>query len=210
MRLNQRRKSQGTTPILRELQLNSDKGWILAIPIRLIIQRFFLSRIDGVGEGTHSVRLIDLKIITPPKTPIEGLPDYRCEQPQLFAFQPGQWIDTYVPHLPKPGGFSFVSTPNAFLDNGLVSLAIQNTENPPSKWLWQDNIIGKLVIIRVGGNFTFPPSPPSPSLEDIDYLQFVAGGVGIKYDISCIVAKSQSIDQYASTRAGSSDSLASD
>ena len=182
----------------------------MAIRIRLTIQGFFLTRIDGVREGTPSVRLIDLKIITPPKIPVDGLPDHHCDNPQLFTFKPGQWIDTYVPHLPKPGGFSFVSTPKAFIDNGLVSLAIQNTENPPSKWLWQDNIIGKPVMIRVGGNFTFPPSPPSPSLQDIDYVLFIAGGVGIKYDISCVVAKLQSIDQYASTHTGSPGSFATD
>lgn len=174
------------------------------------MQGFFLTRIDGVRAGTPSVRLIDLKIIPPPNSPIDGLPDHRCEKPQSFTFKPGQWIDTYVPHLPKPGGFSFVSTPKAFLENGLASLAIQNTENPPSKWLWQDNIIGKFVMIRVGGSFTFPPSPPSPSLHDLDYVQFVAGGVGIKYDNNCIVSKSQSIDQYASIHTGSSGSLAAD
>jgi hypothetical protein len=119
--------------------------------------------------------------LSPPHGPIEGLPDHQCEDPQLFTFKPGQWIDTYVPHLPKPGGFSFVSTPKMFRETGVTSLAIQNTDNPPSKWLWQDNIISKYVMIRVGGNFTFPPPYPSPNLENVNYVQFIAGGVGIKY-----------------------------
>jgi len=116
---------------------------------------------------------------------MDGLPDHQYEEPELFTFRPGQWIDTYVPNLPKPGGFSFVSTPKFFHDSGKVSLAIQNTDNPPSKWLWQDNIIGQHVMIRVGGNFTFPPSSPSPSLDSLEYMQFVAGGVGVKYCIRC-------------------------
>jgi len=127
------------------------------------------------------VRLINLKVLPPPNSQIDGLPDQQCEDPRLFTFKPGQWIDTYVPHLPKPGGFSFVSTPNAFQNTGKISLAIQNTDNPPSKWLWQDNIVGKDLMIRVGGNFTFPPSSPSPALDNIRNLQFIAGGVGIKY-----------------------------
>ena len=36
-------------------------------------------------------------------------------------------------------------------------------------------------MIRVGGNFTFPPSLQPPELRQADYLQFVAGGVGIKF-----------------------------
>lgn len=144
-------------------------------------QGFFLARIESTREGTSSVRLIDLKVLPPPTVQIDGLADQRCEEPQAFTFKPGQWIDTYIPHLPKPGGFSFVSTPKTFQDDGIASLAIQRTDNPPSKWLCEDDIIGKLVMIRVGGNFTFPPSSPSPALKNIQCVQFVAGGVGIKY-----------------------------
>jgi len=97
----------------------------------------------------------------------------------LFSFKPGQWIDTYVPYLPKPGGFSFVSTPKQFRETGIVSLAIQRTDNPPSVWLWKNDIAEQYIMIRVGGNFVFPPSN-LPRLGDINYFQFIAGGVGIK------------------------------
>jgi hypothetical protein len=134
-----------------------------------------------VHQATPTVRLIDLKVLARSSHHIDGLPEHRCEEPHLFTFKPGQWIDTYVPHLLKPGGFSFISTPKEFLDRGTASLAIQRTDNPPSTWLWQDNIVGQNAMIRVGGNFTFPPSSPSPKLDEINHLQFVAGGVGIKY-----------------------------
>jgi hypothetical protein len=139
-----------------------------------------LAQIERVTQATPDVRLIDLRILPPPTHHLEGLPNHHCETPNSFTFKPGQWIDTYVPRLPKPGGFSFVSTPRTFHNKGIASLAIQNTDNPPSKWLWQDGIVGEHVIIRVGGNFTFPPQPPAPELADIRCLQFIAGGVGIK------------------------------
>ena len=143
-----------------------------------------MTQIETVRQATPSVRLIDLRVIPPRAHRLEGLPKHHCEDPKSFTFKPGQWIDTYVPHLPKPGGFSFISTPKTFHDNGTASLAIQTTDNPPSKWLWQENIVGQYLIIRVGGNFTFPPQLPAPELGSIRFLQFIAGGVGIKYRTS--------------------------
>jgi len=141
-----------------------------------------LTQIESVRQATPSVRLIDLRIITPRSAHhLQGLPKHNCVDPKSFTFKPGQWIDTYVPHLPKPGGFSFISTPITFTNSGTASLAIQSTDNPPSKWLWQEDIVGQYLIIRVGGNFTFPPQPPAPELGSIRCLQFIAGGVGIKY-----------------------------
>jgi hypothetical protein len=144
-------------------------------------QGFFLTQIESFRQCSPSVRLIQLKIVPSTSKSIEGLPDHPCEQPHLFRFLPGQWIDTYVPHLPKPGGFSFVSTPKYFRTRGLATLAIQLTENPPSKWLWRDDIAGQNLMVRVGGNFTFPPTGISPDLTQVDHLQFVAGGVGVKF-----------------------------
>jgi hypothetical protein len=85
-----------------------------------------------------------------------------------------------------------------FHKHGIAKLAIQNTDNPPSEWLWKENIVGQYVIIRVGGNFTFPPQPPAPDLSSIDVIQFIAGGVGIKYPRFDVVTNLQSTDKYAS------------
>jgi len=139
-----------------------------------------LTKIDSIRNATSTVRLIDLRVVEPVTYPIDGLPDHQCEESSQFTFKPGQWIDTYVPHIPKPGGFSFISTPKSFRDYRIASLAIQRTENPPSKWLWQEDILGKYVMIRVGGNFTFPPFGNAPDIGKIKYVQFIAGGVGIK------------------------------
>ena len=179
----QPKKSQRRPLTLKGHRLNSVSGYFKT-SIKLTIQGFFLTQIDAARQGTPTVKLIDLKVLPPSIHQIDGLPVHRCEEPYLFTFKPGQWIDMYVPHLPKPGGFSFVSTLKAFHQNGIASLAIQSTNNPPSKWLWKDNIVGQHVMIRVGGDFSFPPSPLSPPLENIDFIQFIAGGVGIKYHIN--------------------------
>jgi hypothetical protein len=146
------------------------------------IQGFFLTRIVGAREATRSVRLIDLEVLKGRAETLEGLPNCTTEDPRLFTFKPGQWLDTYVPFLAKPGGFSLISTPREFTTKGTISLAIQNTDNPPSKFLWCKDVVGQYVIIRVGGDFTFPPSLAPCNLEEIEYLQFIAGGVGIKYN----------------------------
>jgi hypothetical protein len=169
--------------------LNSVSEYIRLTFLKLI-KGFFLTKVLAIANTTTSVRLIDLKVVKPLSHPIDGLPNHACEEPRLFTFKPGQWIDTYVPHLRKPGGFSFVSTPKTFLNSGTARLAIQKTENPPSKWLWQDCIVDKYVMVRVGGNFTFPPSGTAPDLKTIKYVQFIAGGVGIKlpaFDIADLV-----------------------
>ena len=149
-----------------------------------LAQGFFLTRIARVSEATRYVRLVDLKLVPGGVEALEGLPSHATEDPDLFTFKSGQWLDTYVPFLPKPGGFSLVSTPKEYAKNRTISLAIQKTDNAPSKWLCGKDVVGKYVIIRVGGDFTFPPSSPPCNLEQIDYLQFIAGGVGIKYSIN--------------------------
>jgi hypothetical protein len=148
------------------------------------MKTYFLARIENTQQETPSVRLVHLKILPQPTISMFGLPDFSCADPCLFDFKSGQWIDTYLPHLPKPGGFSFVSTAKKFRETGIVSLAIQLTDNPASKWLWQEDIAGKYMMSRVGGNFTFPPTGFAPLLNDVKYVQFIAGGIGIKYFIA--------------------------
>lgn len=61
---------------------------------------------------------------------------------------------------------------------------IQESSNPPAKWLSQpeDQILGKQLVVRVGGSFTWPPPALTP--ESIDRLVLVAAGVGINPLIS--------------------------
>ncbi|EXK44118.1 hypothetical protein FOXG_04240 [Fusarium oxysporum f. sp. lycopersici 4287] len=121
-----------------------------------------LERIDQVNER---IRLYRLKLESGP-----------------IKFLAGQWLDTYIPGNPKPGGFTLTSTPRAASDpkSPYLELAVQESpENPPAAWLWQSpsDITGSKLQVRVGGSFVFPPS--EIPLNDISHVVFVAGGVGI-------------------------------
>lgn len=102
-----------------------------------------------------------------------------------MQFLPGQWLDVFIPRLPKAGGFTITSTPKEGVPTSdrpaYFELAIQKSENPPAKWLWrpETDILGAPLVVRTGGSFSWPPPAIDP--EDVDRLVFVAGGVGIKY-----------------------------
>ncbi|KAF5621203.1 Oxidoreductase NAD-binding domain protein [Fusarium sp. NRRL 52700] len=106
----------------------------------------------------------------------------RTAQEPRDEFLAGQWLDTYIPGNPKPGGFTLTSTPRAAADpkSPYLELAVQESpENPPAAWLWQSpiKIAGSKLQVRIGGSFVFPPS--EIPLNDMSHVVFVAGGVGI-------------------------------
>lgn len=105
--------------------------------------------------------------------------------PNKTQFHPGQWLDVLIPGLPKAGGFTLTSTPSqAQLSptnkTPYLELAVQKSENPPAKWLWQSpsHILNSQLLVRVGGSFIWPPADIEES--EIEKVIFVAGGVGIK------------------------------
>lgn len=57
---------------------------------------------------------------------------------------------------------------------------MQNSSNPPAKWLSrpEDEILNSRIVVRAGGSFVWPP----PKLDGaaIQQVVLVAGGVGIK------------------------------
>lgn len=57
---------------------------------------------------------------------------------------------------------------------------MQNSANPPAKWLWrpQTEILGEQLLVRAGGSFVWPP--PALPVADVENVVLVAGGVGIK------------------------------
>ena len=101
-----------------------------------------------------------------------------------MKFLPGQWLDTFIPGLPKAGGFTITSTPYEARPTKesppYVELAVQQSSNPPAQWLWRpkEEILGSQLAVRVGGSFTWPPQGLDSSR--IDRLVLIAGGVGIK------------------------------
>lgn len=101
---------------------------------------------------------------------------------------PGQWLDVYVPDIEKAGGFTITSPPRYAVPppaqpdrKPYLELAVQKSpDNPPAAWLWQpvEDIIGRELMVRVGGSFVWPP--PGVDIESITRAVFIAGGVGIK------------------------------
>ena len=106
-----------------------------------------------------------------------------------MQFRPGQWLDVLIRGLPHAGGFTITSAPQDAKPSaeptqrdGYLELAIQKSpRNPPAAWLWQEKaeILGSNLLVRVGGNFVWPP--PGIDVQSIKRVVFVAGGVGIKY-----------------------------
>lgn len=113
-------------------------------------------------------------------------------------FSAGQWLDVYVPTVPKAGGFTITSGPSAAVaqqgPDGQVpepylELAIQKSPaNPPAAWLWQPlpAIMNAEVKVRVGGSFVWPPA--GIDVSSLRKVVLVAGGVGINPLISILTA----------------------
>ncbi|POR33431.1 AP-1 complex subunit gamma-1 [Tolypocladium paradoxum] len=117
-------------------------------------------------------------------------------------FLPGQWLDTYVPDVLQPGGFTITSAPSAAAASPDVQeqpppyleLAVQECpDNAVASWLWRPSsrIVGSTLRVRIGGSFVFPPLPlpqwPSRSrLDGIRRVVFVAGGVGVNPLVSML------------------------
>lgn len=105
-----------------------------------------------------------------------------------IQFLPGQWLDTYIPDVPKAGGFTITSAPSAALTgpSPYLELAVQESpDNEPAAWLWRPvgEILGARLRVRVGGKFVFPPQSGGEAVDVSDSalkrVVFVAGGVGV-------------------------------
>ncbi|KAF2234302.1 ferredoxin reductase-like protein [Viridothelium virens] len=138
-----------------------------------------LNRIEQVNE---SIRLLRLSVL---------------DHQRGVKFLPGQWLDIFIPGLPKAGGFTITSIPrdaepvgeNADKADGrpYLELAVQNSpKNPPAARLWRpsDEILGTQLVVRVGGSFVFPPLGVPPQF--VKRLVIIAGGVGINPLISIL------------------------
>ncbi|KEY64811.1 hypothetical protein S7711_09143 [Stachybotrys chartarum IBT 7711] len=121
-----------------------------------------ISRIDYINEN---IRLFHLPLLSGP-----------------IKFLPGQWLDTFVPGLPKPGGFTLTCAPSAAArpHSPYLELAVQRAPDGPAGWLWRPvcDVEGQRLRVRVGGSFVFPP-PAVTGGGEMRRVVFVAGGVGV-------------------------------
>mmetsp|Transcript_11343 Transcript_11343/g.33388 ORF Transcript_11343/g.33388 Transcript_11343/m.33388 type:complete len:292 (-) Transcript_11343:197-1072(-) len=84
-----------------------------------------------------------------------------------LTFEPGQWVDLYIPAIDQVGGYSITSLP---AELPRLSLAVKASAHPPAAWCTRDARAGDRVALRVGGSFV---------LRDTPAALYVAGGVGI-------------------------------
>ncbi|KAJ1102159.1 hypothetical protein NDU88_007213 [Pleurodeles waltl] len=92
-----------------------------------------------------------------------------------FTFKAGQWIDLFIPGVPKVGGFSICSSPGMLEREGVLELAVKYSAHPPAHWIHTQCTLDSEVALRVGGDFFFDPQPCDPPVN----LLLIAGGVGI-------------------------------
>ena len=84
-----------------------------------------------------------------------------------LTFEPGQWVDFYIPAIDAVGGYSIVSLPSEL---PRLDLAVKASAHPPAAWCTSAAKTGDRVAVRVGGKFV---------LREAEAALFVAGGVGI-------------------------------
>ncbi|KAK4865255.1 hypothetical protein LT330_001878 [Penicillium expansum] len=162
----------------------------------------------------HPVRLSHIEQVNPSVRLLQfALPQENNDtNQQPFSFLPGQWLDVHIPSISQAGGFTITSTPadaqvlpppeaskDSLAGEALepssesqgrppyVELAVQDSPgNPSAAWLWRpkEEILGKELNIRVGGSFIWPPT--GVSINDVQNVVFVAGGVGINPLISML------------------------
>ncbi|KAM4026732.1 oxidoreductase NAD-binding domain-containing protein 1 isoform 1-T1 [Anomaloglossus baeobatrachus] len=92
-----------------------------------------------------------------------------------FTFKAGQWVDFFIPGVPKVGGFSICSSPGLLEREGVLELAVKYNLHPPAHWIHTQCSLGSEVALRVGGEFFFDPQASDSPVD----LVLIAGGVGI-------------------------------
>jgi len=93
-----------------------------------------------------------------------------------ISFQPGQWLDFFIPGEEKVGGFSMCSSPSDLSSKGTVELAVKFSTWALAHWVHTKCEVGSDVTFRFGGDFFYPSSG---LLTTAHSLLLIGGGVGI-------------------------------
>ncbi|XP_069505003.1 oxidoreductase NAD-binding domain-containing protein 1 isoform X1 [Ambystoma mexicanum] len=136
---------------------------------------------DGVLSWAGLDWLSPLKIISPAKVCGLSAETEAVKRVRLavgnseFTFKAGQWVDLFIPGVPKVGGFSICSSPAMLKEEGALELAVKHNLHPPAHWIHTRCTLDSEVALRVGGDFFFDPQSCDPPVN----LLLIAGGVGI-------------------------------
>ena len=147
-------------------------------------KRHLIRTADDPRAATPTSVTLSAISVTTPSTRLLTL-----SLPSPLPFQPGQWLDVWLPGIADAGGFTIVSSPRAAVQpDPYLQLAVRlSPKNPPAAWLWREaaEIQGAQIDIRVGGRFIWPPPAEG---RRIDRVVFVAGGVGVNPFVSMVRA----------------------
>ncbi|KXH47023.1 hypothetical protein CSIM01_09352 [Colletotrichum simmondsii] len=171
----------------------SNVGLQAAVPKTQKLQLMAISSTD-VGPGAEATQRM---IVSGAKGPLRlrlriGY-GHSSAGEVMDQFLPGQWLDTYVPGVPKAGGFTITSPPSKAVlpRSAYLELAVQKSPaNSAAAWLWDRPVdddenedpsqVEKKpeIQVRVGGSFVWPP-PGIADLASLRRIVFIAGGVGV-------------------------------
>ncbi|KAF9883150.1 hypothetical protein FE257_004035 [Aspergillus nanangensis] len=178
--------------------------------------RVYNVRLSHIEQASSTVRLLHLTIPPQIQNPEESQEaDSEPDQPEPFAFLPGQWLDVHIPSISNAGGFSITSTPVdaqalPSLEPTIASLPVEDEEtglppldprgrdpyvelavqrapsNPASAWLWQPKDDILGKELSIRVGGSFVWPPLGVDLKTIRNVVFVAGGVGINPLVSML------------------------
>lgn len=169
------------------------------------IEPVTITHTRGINATTRVLRLLP----TDPNHTIKVCPHphLHLQKPysssNKISVPPGQWLDIFIPTIPKAGGFTITSPPSAPSSNPtcrpLPRTRRAKSSNPLAKFFHHSipSIFNTQTSIRVGGSFTHSPHTLSIPTKNISRLVLIAGGVGINPLISIL---SHSIQQHPSQR----------
>jgi len=154
------------------------------------------------SAGLHKAKILTISHPTP------SLRHLILQAAPELAFEPGQWLDVHCPGIAQPGGFSIISPPEIL---PRLELSVQRSvENPAAEWLWgnghdkgegEGDVVGRSLMLRVGGDFVFPPNDEDGRRKQVEGAVFVAGGVGINPILSMLASKAAS-EKYGGVKVG--------
>ena len=165
------------------------------VPRVVPLRRFFTSpRLSHLEHTAHpprvgaeaSATIAQISRLSPLTTELQLRVDtHDIRSP--FTFEPGQWVDFYIPDIDKIGGYSITSMPSEL---PRLDLVIKTSAHPPAAWCTQIAAVGDRVTLHVGGKFV---------LQQAQSNLFVAGGVGINplYSMLRVLCSSESNQKVA-------------